>query len=622
MKGFIVILLCLVSFGVFAQTNEELSASSKLNGEAESAMNSKDFDTAFGKAKEAYDIVKGTGHQEELRGAVNVANAASGKKDHRTAADYFVKGADIADELGNDDIKIYCLVSAGKKYNDLGKYDKAISSLKDLTKSSGLSSKDKAFAYDALAFSYYSSNKTKEAIKWYEKAADASAAVGDTKKQASQLFNAGQLYANYGNHDMALSSFNEAMKIADAGLKSQIEKAIENVEKNKSNESNNISDFTQELNEEKDDYISHMEFENAKSLEEIESLSLENQVMELKVLAQKEQFEKQALKDSLEKEALNREKAIEIATRDADLAKANAEKKAANAWLMGIGGVAALLLALVFIVIKNNKRLKDKNETIATQNVQLDKKNTEIMDSINYASRIQQALMASNATLADAFSQHFIINNPRDIVSGDFSWCDYNGKDTVLVVADCTGHGVPGALMSVLSISNMEKVVKQLSTRRPKDILAKINNEFYHLFGRHQQVKDGMDVVVVRVNHESNKVEFAGSRNSILIHHNNELVEHKGSKKHLGLVEHHTEFNELNMELSKGDAIYLYSDGYPDQKGGKEGKKFYPKRFRELINDNANKDMAAQKQVLEDTFTSWRGNNEQIDDVLVVGVRI
>jgi serine phosphatase RsbU (regulator of sigma subunit) len=281
--------------------------------------------------------------------------------------------------------------------------------------------------------------------------------------------------------------------------------------------------------------------------------------------------------------------------------------------------------------IVNNRKLKDKNEQIASQNKDLDKKNKDILDSIYYARKIQNALLVSNNCLADRFEDHLIFNRPRDIVSGDFSWCDASSNDCVIAVADCTGHGVPGAFMSVLAISSLDKIVKQVGTRDPKTILRQLNDDLYGLFGADSRkegnsgqasVKDGMDIVVINVDTKNKKLGFAGSRNSLVKISGNEIVEIKGSKAHLGQNYGHDNFNNQEVQLQDGDALYLFSDGFYDQKGGEKGKKFYPKRFREMLLEHAAKDMKTQSNCYSEIFTEWSSGREQIDDILILGIRL
>lgn len=587
-------------------------------------------------AKQAINHAKNIGKTlEVLRGYINAGNASKKHKKYDQAIDYFEGSLAIAKSENKQDLVAYSYESIGYCLTSLKKFSRAIISYKKVLATMLKTGKEKAAIYAKIGYNNYAISEFKEAIEYYEKANKLYNISPDPDKHSKMLVNLGKVYAQYGDYDKAISRLKTARTVAE---KNGLEKAAKRVngvmasiEKNKANKSEQLTGFDQDEIDQTEEYIHNIERAQVKSLKEIENLSIKNQVKELKLLNQQNELMLKEQQTEAQKQALERQK-LKGAKTEAELKQSEAESARTLAWLVAAAAASTLMLALVIMYVRNNKSLKQKNDQIALQNDELDKKNTSITDSINYARKIQNALLASNLGLGQSFREHFLFNRPRDIVSGDFSWCDIGENDSVIAVADCTGHGVPGALMSVLAISSLEKIVKQLGTRNPTDILRQLNDDLFGLLGNdnsssenesnHTIVKDGMDIVVINVNRDSNSLEFAGSRNSMLKISNGELTEFKGSKEHLGLKKGHGEFNRQRITLSKGDAIYLYSDGFYDQKGGIEGKKYYPKRFREMLLKNENLSMAEQKAAYKRILKTWCSDRDQVDDILILGIRI
>ena len=578
---------------------------------------------------------------EELRGYINGGNASKKNKKYNEAIAYFEQAARQAQILRKDNLISYSYESTGFCFSELGNPEQSILQYNKALNSKRKPDKNTAAIYSKIAYNHFLLSDFKESIFNYEKANKLYNDWPDDPNHARMLINLGKVYANYGDYDTAISKLEKALKISKKnGLNSTIKEAeatIRGIEENQNNKDRQITDFDQDTKTEKEKYIDNIERANVKSLKEIENLSIENQVKELKLLNQQNRLELKERQAEAQKHALERQN-FTIAKKEAELkqektekAKKAAEAASSRAWLVAVGSASTLMLILVLMYVRNNRKLKDKNEQIASQNKELDKKNKDILDSIYYARKIQNALLVSNNCLADRFADHLIFNRPRDIVSGDFSWCDASSDDCIIALADCTGHGVPGAFMSVLAISSLDKIVKQLGARDPKTILKQLNDDLYGLFGvdsgkegsgSQASVKDGMDIVVINVDTKNKKLGFAGSRNSLVKISGDELVEIKGSKAHLGQNYGHDEFNNQQVQLREGDALYLFSDGFYDQKGGEEGKKFYPKRFREMLLEHAAKDMNTQSDCYSEVFTEWSEGREQIDDILILGIRL
>ena len=278
-------------------------------------------------------------------------------------------------------------------------------------------------------------------------------------------------------------------------------------------------------------------------------------------------------------------------------------------------------------LIKTNKELVDKEKVaqkIARQKEELTLKNKSITDSINYAKRIQEAMMPSEKYLKRILPNSFVFHKPKDIVSGDFAWVSERDGKVLVAAVDCTGHGVPGAFMSILGIE-LFRNIPNLSWNSPGAILKQINDEFVHIFSDMEDVslRDGMDVALCIIDKTNYSVHFAGAVNPLYLVTGDKLEEIKGSRFSIS-IEKRTEeivFEDHVVQLKKGDMIYIFSDGYADQFGGYEGKKFKFRRFRHLLLNISQLPLDNQKDYLHESIENWRGAHEQVDDLLVIGIK-
>lgn len=291
--------------------------------------------------------------------------------------------------------------------------------------------------------------------------------------------------------------------------------------------------------------------------------------------------------------------------------------------IIGLG----LLLALSFLLY-NRYRFKQKaNLLLEKQKELIHQKNTLITDSIDYAKTIQEAILPDDEKLHTFFPDHFILYKPKAIVSGDFYWIGKKDDTIICAVADCTGHGVPGAFMSLLGHNILENVVQRDTSINPAAILSSLNSEIVTRFSKTDEletVKHGMDIAIISIDTDKKQVQYAGARNALYIVRSNELIEIKADKQSTGIVsKDHTPINYTNNthDLQKGDMLYLFTDGFPDQKGGPDKKKFYYQPFKELLVRIAHLTPQEQKQGLETAITSWIADGEQIDDILIMGIR-
>lgn len=287
-----------------------------------------------------------------------------------------------------------------------------------------------------------------------------------------------------------------------------------------------------------------------------------------------------------------------------------------------IGVIGSVLLLIVVIVVLRGSQIKRKsNLELADKNKVIEEKSLEITDSITYAKRIQRAILPQHFEFKLALKNSFVFYEPKDIVAGDFYWMHKNRGTVLFAAADCTGHGVPGAMVSVVCNNALNRSVREYGLTDPGQILDKTREIVVQEFEKsEEEVKDGMDIALCSI--EVDTLKYAGANNPLWIIRKGEVLQTKANKQPIGQFDNTVPYTTHTFELEKGDSIYIFSDGYIDQFGGEKGKKFKTKAFRELLLSIQDKSMEDQKEIIDDTFLRWKGNLEQIDDVCVIGVKI
>ncbi len=284
------------------------------------------------------------------------------------------------------------------------------------------------------------------------------------------------------------------------------------------------------------------------------------------------------------------------------------------------------------IEAKSNE-LSIQNKYVTQQRDKIRKQNTQINDSILYASRIQKAVLKSKELIEHMVSDAFVILMPRDIVSGDFYWLGNVEHKKIIVVADCTGHGVPGAFMSLLGALLLEEIVNNEHIYKPSEILNRLRYKIKHALkqtGKDDEAKDGMDMALISIDSRDNTLEFAGAYNPLFIYRDKNLEVIKGDRMPIGIHARENDFTNHSIKLQKGDRLYMFTDGYPDQIGGANSRKFMSNRFKEMILANAESSMKEQKKEYLTTIKQWMSHkskeynegHEQVDDILFVGIKI
>ncbi len=306
--------------------------------------------------------------------------------------------------------------------------------------------------------------------------------------------------------------------------------------------------------------------------------------------------------------------------------KSQSERMARNLIIASITLIAIIIAVFTLLLYKRFKISNKQKIIIEKQKEIVDEKQKEVIDSINYALTIQQAVISSEKELTNGVTDAMVFFKPKDIVSGDFYWHTSRNNYIFYVVADCTGHGVPGAFMSLMGINYLSEIINEKKETDTATILNLLRDKVIASLNKSNtttQKRDGMDMVIIRLDTNTQQIQYSGANNAIYALQHGELKEFKGNKMPIGL--HSGEllnFESKTIQLSKNDRIFAFTDGLPDQFGGPKGKKLMYKKVEALILENKDKSLSELKLVVSDLFTEWKGNNEQVDDITLLSVEI
>jgi serine phosphatase RsbU (regulator of sigma subunit) len=292
--------------------------------------------------------------------------------------------------------------------------------------------------------------------------------------------------------------------------------------------------------------------------------------------------------------------------------------------------IASVILAILILafVWRQNKLILAQKKIVETQKILVEKRNRETLDSINYAKYLQEAILPKPKEMNNFIKDYFIFYLPKDIVAGDFYWffaLESNPSKFLIAAADCTGHGVPGAMVSVVCANALNRCVKEFGLTLPGKILDKTTELVLETFENSEnQIKDGMDISLALVDVENSKLFWAGANSPlwILRSANNQLQEFKPNKQPVASSDNPILFTTQEIDIEKNDTIYLFTDGYVDQTGGEKGKKLMKKTLREIVLSLAENDIQSQHKIITDSFFNWKKQEEQVDDICFIGIKI
>ncbi len=448
-----------------------------------------------------------------------------------------------------------------------------------------------------------------ESLMYYEEALKARMELGDKVSVCMIYSNIGSTYINKKNYVKALEYLNKSLQMAiEIDSKENLPhlyKMIAGCYK-KQGDLNKAFDALKKYAELKDSLF------NKESIEKIEEI-------QTKYETEKKEQEILLLNNT------NALKGAEIKRNKAEISKQN-QQKIIIALVLGF---FILVSVIVFRSYRMAKRAKEiiviqKKEIEAQKNV-VDEKQKEIVDSINYAKRIQYALLANESLLENNLKEHFILFKPKDIVSGDFYWATEHNDRFYLAVCDSTGHGVPGAFMSLLNIGFLSEAIKEKEISKPNEVFNYVRKRLINSISKDNQ-QDGMDGILLCFDKTTKQITYAAANNApVLISMNkvsNEVCELPKDKMPIGKGERTDSYSLYNINANEGDIVYFYTDGYADQFGGLKGKKFKYKALNELLMLNSNHKLSDQRENLKKSLEIWQGNLEQVDDILIIGIRI
>lgn len=479
-----------------------------------------------------------------------------------------------------------------------------------------------AQALGNLGIGYASIDQHDKAIVYLELSLEYYERLGEKRSLSEGYLNLAEVYHKLGNKDKELHYLKSSVKHATEGnVKGVLMRAYQS-----------LSDYY-ETNSDLEKSLSYYKLYT----QEKDSIFNDNTAKMIQEMQSKYESEKQ-------------ENEIELLQKDKEIQTAVIRKNRIMLWT-SIGG---LVLLFVFFIILYNRfsTIRKQKLIIETQKILVEGKNKEITDSINYAKRLQDAILPPSKLVSSYLLESFIIYRPKDIVAGDFYFMDVIEdenpgtnqlvkKQIYYVAADCTGHGVPGAMVSIVGANELKRCIREFKLRSPGEILDKLSELVAENFAQSEEkIRDGMDLALCCLEIENDtaiRVHYSGANNPLWIVNSKRTswpanclpfkddprgAEIKANKQSIGYTENTTHFKTHTVELQEGDTLYTFSDGYQDQFGGEMGKKYKSANFKKLLIGLHGKTMEEQKNLINKEFENWKGDLEQIDDVCVIGVRV
>lgn len=553
---------------------------------------------------------------------------------NRAALTYFFRSLKI--DLARKDME-----SAASAYNNigisyklLGIYDSALvyfnKALEQREKDNDLEGVAKAKGN--IGRVYDATNELNKAISYMQDALKIEVKLGDKLGEAGSYINLGEVYLKKEEYRTA-----EMYLLSGMSLSEQVSRI-----EYQATACNSLSVLYKKTG----DYKKSLEY-NEKMVELKDSIMSKESAARLLEIEGKYDFErknKEIIMLKTEKELSQAQIAKDKATRDRERAEEKNKSQRRSFILYGVLALSFLLFAGGVFLVRQNRIRKRTNLVLADQKEMLNQRNKDITDSITYAQRIQKAILKQDSQLAQHLPPHFILFKPKDIVSGDFYWSYKTEKAVFIAAADCTGHGVPGAFMSLLGISFLNDILAQHPNYSPAEVLESLRERVIKELGQKEGIgesRDGMDISMLKLENGNRKAQWSGANNPLWIvartgafdenkgaryktfeHQNVFLSEIRPDKQAVSYTNVMHPFTNHEIELREDDLLLLFSDGYADQFGGKKGKKFKYVPFKKLAAENYSLDLNSQKEQLNNCFENWRGDYVQIDDVCVIGIKV
>ena len=567
----------------------------------------------------------------------NLALVMERQGNYPACLEYHFKSLAIFEELKDNYGLANILSNIGAIYSNQNNNEKALEYyLKALKIQLEIGNKHGlANIYNNLGIIYLGKGEFEKALENNNKGLDLRKEIGDDYGIAVSLTNAGSIYFSKGNYESALKENLASLEIRERILDSlgialsfnavgnsyfrlnNTEKAIEFCAKGlklakKLGERSAIEDANKNLSE---IYASIKQYEKAYGYFK-DYLTLRDSLLN-------DESTKESVRAEMNYEFTKKE-ATEKAEQEKRETIAAVETHKQKLILWGVSGILFLVFVFAIFVYRSYLQKQKSHKEISQQKHIIEEKQKEILDSIQYAQRIQRAMLTSDTYFKSHLKNYFTLYKPKDIVSGDFYWAVEHKDKFYIVTGDCTGHGVPGAFMSLINISILNEIINEREITRPDLILNEARTSIIKALntGTNTESKDGMDCVLCCFDFKTRTLEYASANNSFYILRNKELITCKADKMHVGMGERKDPFTYAKVQLQENDIVYTFTDGYADQFGGDKGKKFKSKQQEELLLSICELPMEEQKEVLGQKFDAWKGKLEQVDDVLVIGIKI
>ena len=547
----------------------------------------------------------------------NIGFVYSNQQQYEKALEYYKKSLEIEKVLENKSGIARILNNIGLIYR---RQDELKLALEQYLKSKKLRDEigDKvgiAQSLNNIGFVYKSMGQPGKAIEYFLNGIKLYEEINAKRGLANTLNNVGVIYKELENWEMAIKYCEKALTLSKEIGNPEILRRV----------TQTLSEIYALRNDYKQAYVYHIMTTEMK--DSLFNIAMHKQLTEMQQKYESEKHQKE----------------IELLSKDKKLQTAQLNKQKIIIW-SGAGGLFSLI-ALAFLIYRGyrqkqraNLHLASKNTTITRQKEEIEAKNKDITASIRYAKEIQEAILPTNEEIAELLSESFVLFKPKDIVSGDFYWAIQAKNNKIIwAAADCTGHGVPGAFMSMIGNALLNEIVIEKGITKPAQILNELKTHIIKSLsqtGERGERRDGMDIALCVLDKKTNKLEFAGAYNPLYIVRNDrysieDLEVLKADRQPIGYeLGKDQPFTNHEIQLQKGDTLYIFSDGYQDQYGGNEnstygkGKKFGKRKFKELILSLQQQSMTQQKEIFDTAIENHKGNLEQIDDILVIGVRV
>lgn len=539
-----------------------------------------------------------------------------------------------------------------------------------------------------LGFLYKEEGNFARAIEFYQKALQTNQKLGNRNGIKSICNNLGMIYSGNGDNDLALEYFDKSLKIdEDLGKKPDILSDLINIAQVKQNlknydESNQNLERASSIAQELGDLVSlkNCYFSLAENYERLGNLAKSKECAEIassiRSHLQKNDLNQAETRTKLAEsevslknlEIISKEDKIKEINRQKELTSnllsqqkeltafkerefeskeslQKAKQKSTYVIIASLGFILLMAFALLLFIVKqlrdkkkanalleqNNKQITEQKREIEMHRDALTSQKKKITDSILYAQRIQNAVLPPISLLEKALPEHFILYRPKDIVSGDFYWMSEKEGFVVIAAVDCTGHGVPGAFMSMLGVAALNDIINKSAFNRhfrsltASEILNQLREHIIqslHQAGSESENKDGMDISLVIIDFQGMHLQFAGAHNPLYVIRNGELIQFPGDPMPIGVYKTSGKpFTNHELDLRENDLLYLFTDGYYDQFGGSKGIKMMSANFRNYLLEICHQPMLEQKRLLEEFYDTWKGKRDQMDDVTVIGFR-